>query len=416
MKLLVFAHTPPPHHGQSYMVKLMVEGFGGDRAGAGAAQEHAHGRGIDCFHVNAKLSRDAADIGGFRPAKLLVLFRHCLHALRLRAMHGADVLYYVPAPGKSSAVFRDWMVMLLCRPFFRKTVFHWHAAGLSRWLETVSPDVRAVTHSLLREPDLSIVLSNFNRADAEAFRSKDIAVVPIGIPDPCVNFDATVALRREARAAARRNLLAGRPLSPSERERCGGNPEIVEVLYLAHCLREKGIFDALDGMLLANRRLAADGSPLRLRLKVGGAFFNDTEKAEFQTKVAQSGAQEDIRWLGFVAGEEKDRCLREADLLCFPTYYSAENQPVTLIEAMAYGLPVVTTRWRSLPEMLPAAGCALVEPQSPQQVADALRSLLTSDATRALREHFQRHFTLEQHLRGMAGAIRCLEERPSSAS
>ena len=31
MKLLVFAHTPPPHHGQSYMVQLMLEGFGGDR-------------------------------------------------------------------------------------------------------------------------------------------------------------------------------------------------------------------------------------------------------------------------------------------------------------------------------------------------------------------------------------------------
>ncbi len=30
MKLLVFAHTPPPHHGQSYMVKLMLDGFGGD--------------------------------------------------------------------------------------------------------------------------------------------------------------------------------------------------------------------------------------------------------------------------------------------------------------------------------------------------------------------------------------------------
>src|SRR5712671_6997716 len=31
MKLLVFAHTPPPHHGQSYMVKLMLDGFGGDQ-------------------------------------------------------------------------------------------------------------------------------------------------------------------------------------------------------------------------------------------------------------------------------------------------------------------------------------------------------------------------------------------------
>ena len=39
MKLLVFAHTPPPHHGQSYMVQLMLDGFGGDarRRKAGAS-------------------------------------------------------------------------------------------------------------------------------------------------------------------------------------------------------------------------------------------------------------------------------------------------------------------------------------------------------------------------------------------
>ena len=39
--------------------------------------------------------------------------------------------------------------------------------------------------------------------------------------------------------------------------------------------------------------------------------------------------------------------LRDADLFCFPTFYQNENQPVNLIEAMAFGLPVVTTRWRT---------------------------------------------------------------------
>src|SRR5882757_8260343 len=51
MKLLVFAHTPPPHHGQSYMVQLMLAGFGGDaRRKKGAA---ASPYGVECYHVNA---------------------------------------------------------------------------------------------------------------------------------------------------------------------------------------------------------------------------------------------------------------------------------------------------------------------------------------------------------------------------
>jgi hypothetical protein len=35
MKVVVFAHTPPPHHGQSYMVQLMLEGFGRDKRNQG---------------------------------------------------------------------------------------------------------------------------------------------------------------------------------------------------------------------------------------------------------------------------------------------------------------------------------------------------------------------------------------------
>ena len=50
-------------------------------------------------------------------------------------------------------------------------------------------------------------------------------------------------------------------------------------------------------------------------------------------------------------GSGKNRVLREADLLCFPTYYAAEVIPTVIIDAMAYGLPVVSTEWRGVPEL-----------------------------------------------------------------
>ena len=79
-----------------------------------------------------------------------------------------------------------------------------------------------------------------------------------------------------------------------------------------------------------------------------------------------------VKSLGFVSGAEKSRALREADLFCFPTQYLGENQPVSLIEAMAFGLPIVTTRWRSLPEMLPPGYPGLVNGQDPDEIATAL--------------------------------------------
>ena len=98
MKLLVFAHTPPPHHGQSYMVRLMLDGFGGDhRRNARTAEASRHG--ITCYHVNARLSRNLEDIGEFRPQKVLLLLSYCLQAIWCRFRYGVTTLYYIPSPG-----------------------------------------------------------------------------------------------------------------------------------------------------------------------------------------------------------------------------------------------------------------------------------------------------------------------------
>src|ERR1051325_1604143 len=132
MKVLVFAHTPPPHHGQSYMVQLMLDGFDGDRRRRPTAGS-AHG--VHCYHVNARISKKLEDIGDFRFGKFLLLLGYCAQAIWYRFRYGVENFYYIPAPGKKSALYRDWLVMFLCRPFFKRLILHWHAAGLAKWLE-----------------------------------------------------------------------------------------------------------------------------------------------------------------------------------------------------------------------------------------------------------------------------------------
>src|SRR4051812_24894004 len=183
MKLLVFAHTPPPHHGQSYMVQLMLAGFGGDRRqNRREAPSAGAGFGIDCYHVNARLSQKLEDIGDLRIGKLMLLLGYCLQAIWCRFRYGLTTLYYIPAPGKRSALYRDWLVMFLCRPFFKHTILHWHAAGLAKWLETaIQIRARSLTYRLMKQVDLSVVLSRYNRADAEKIFSRRIKVVGNGI-------------------------------------------------------------------------------------------------------------------------------------------------------------------------------------------------------------------------------------------
>ncbi len=429
MKLLVFAHTPPPHHGQSYMVQLMVEGLGGDQRKAArkprsdAANDpnttlHTPRKslGIECYHVNARLSRKLEDIGDLRVGKFLLLLGYCLEAVWCRFRYGVTTFYYIPAPGKHSALYRDWVVMLLCRLFFKRTILHWHAAGLAKWLEmVVGMRSRTITYHLMKRVNLSIVLSRFNRADAEKIFSREIRVVSNGIADPCPRFVRDIQPRRKARFAARLKLMAGQSLAPDDLKDTGGDPQVVKVLYLAHCTREKGLFDAITAISLVNQRLMAERSPVSFHLMVAGGFVTPDEDAEFKRLMAQPAIAGAVHYYGFVSGEQKSMLLRDADLFCFPTYFQNENQPVNLIEAMAFGLPILTTRWRSLPELFPADYPGLVNIRSPQQVADGMLTLLARESGEGFREIFQRDFTLERYLAELADAFLKAEASPVNA-
>jgi glycosyltransferase involved in cell wall biosynthesis len=124
-----------------------------------------------------------------------------------------------------------------------------------------------------------------------------------------------------------------------------------------------------------------------------------------------------VQYLGFVSGDQKNLLLREADLFCFPTYYENENQPVNLIEAMAFGLPILTTRWRSLPELFPANYPGLVNVRSPEQIADRLLALMTIETGEGFRDIFLHTFTLERHLSSLAEAFTQVEApQPAAVS
>ena len=392
------------------MVQYMLNGFGGDRREKRNRLQEPNPHGIECYHVNARLSKTLEDIGVIQSIKLLRLFMFCLQAIWCRFRYGVDNFYYVPAPGKRAALYRDWLVMFVCRPFFKRIILHWHAAGLAKWLETlVQIRTRAVTYRAFKRPALSVVISQYNVADAEKLFSQRICRVNYGIPDPCREFEGTVLPRRQARFEARAKLLRNDSVGPADLESAGGDPHIVKVLYLAHYMRQKGLFAAAQAVVLANRILSSRNCPVQMKLRAAGTFVTDEEKLEFDRLLRDPEFASAVDCLGFLSGPAKERALREADLFCFPTRYTAENQPVTLIEAMAFGLPIVTTRWRSIPEMFPPGYPGLVADQSTGPIADALLALMTAETGERLRDNFLRNFTLERHLSSLAKAFKQVE-------
>lgn len=357
MKLLVLAQTPPPLHGQSLMVETAVRGL--------------PARGVAVHHVNLRLSRSGGDIGRWRAGKFLAVFDAALQAIATRFAHGCDTLYYVPAPGKRGALYRDWAVMALCRPFFRRLVLHFHNGGLAEWLATqaTAPE-RALTHLLLGRADLAIVLADALRTDADALAPRRVVVVPNGLDAP-----------------------AARPSRPAQ-------SGAFQVLFLGACTEEKGLFLAADAVLAANRRVGADA----FTLTAAGAFADAVTAERFAALAAS--APHALCHAGFVRGNDLEHLWSRADCLCLPTTYAHEAQPLVALEALARDVPVVATTWRGLPDALADSGARLVPPGDVAALTDALLALRASPPlTGTGRRVYEARFTRERHLRALAAAL-----------
>lgn len=360
MKLLVLAQIPPPVHGQSVMVRTLVDGLA------------AHGVAI--HHVNLPLSRDASDIGRWRFGKIFRVLAACAQAVWARFAHGCDTLYYVPAPAKRGALYRDWVVMLICRPFFRRVVLHWHAFGLGHWLATQATALeRTLSRLLLGRVSLSIVLAESLRADAAALDPREIAVVANGIADP----GEPPALRSS--------------LHP------------FQVLFLGLCSEEKGLFTAFAAVIAANAAAPAPANEARVTLVVAGPFPDQATRIRFEELCHQHPTM--LRYVGPVHGAAKTDLLRTSHCLCLPTRYPAEGQPLVLLEAMAHDLPVIATRWRAIPDTLPPEAM-LVDPGDATALAGAITRLMASPPPAGVfRRHYLGHFTTERHLARFADAL-----------
>jgi len=98
------------------------------------------------------------------------------------------------------------------------------------------------------------------------------------------------------------------------------------------------------------------------------------------TAVANARHRDRIRLTGWVDGQARAALLREATVLAYPSLYEGFGLPP--LEAMAVGVPVVSTTVGSIPEVLGDAA-VLVAPHDPTALATALARVLTDDDHRA---------------------------------
>ena len=118
----------------------------------------------------------------------------------------------------------------------------------------------------------------------------------------------------------------------------------LRVLFVGWLSAAKGIFDLLRVAHLARRQIAG------LEFSVLGIARSEAESRSVQTFIDQHNLGSVVKLCGLVTGTDKQRMFADSHLFFLPTRWDAF--PVTLLEAMSAGLPVVGTRVGGLPLML----------------------------------------------------------------
>ena len=90
-------------------------------------------------------------------------------------------------------------------------------------------------------------------------------------------------------------------------------------------------------------------------------------------KVEQLGLQDQVKLTGYIPDEDLPAIYNGADLFCLPSLYEGFGLPV--LEAMACGVPVITSNSSSLPEVAGDAAI-LSDPYNVDEIASAMERIL----------------------------------------
>lgn len=143
----------------------------------------------------------------------------------------------------------------------------------------------------------------------------------------------------------------------------------IKILFLARLEKDKGAFETIEAV----KKLIDKNFSVSLTVAGDGRFKQDLEALASDLKFPA----EKINFTGYIEGNSKIQAFLEHDIYCLPTSYG-EGLPTSVLEAMAFGMPVVTSPVGGLADMfLDRKMGALVDGKKSDEIASAIKSLIS---------------------------------------
>jgi glycosyltransferase involved in cell wall biosynthesis len=279
----------------------------------------------------------------FSPAgswtKLLIALS-AFSAYLLLLLRGQAQVLHVHVSSRGS-FWRKAVFIWLARLARRRVVFHLHGGGFRQFVEELSPLPAWLARATLRCSSRFLCLST-----------------PVGI--------------------WLQEIAPGIPVQwwpnpvPADLFEIEPDPlqADIHVLYLGALLPAKGVDDLLRAFAILHQQRP------QARLVLGGA---GPEGQALQRLAADLGLSSAAHFVGWVGPEAKRDCLAKSRMLVLPSHLEA--QPMVLLEAMAAGVPVLSTAVGGVPDLVTDGVHGLLVPsRAPAALGDAMLRLW-DDAT-----------------------------------
>jgi glycosyltransferase involved in cell wall biosynthesis len=357
MTILFIGPLPEPVTGQSIACRVLLEGL---------RSEHH----VELVDLSKKDFRQ-----GLSSTKRVVEVARILWRI-WRTRQRADVIYLTVSQSLAGNL-KDLCIYLLCYRHLDHLVVHLHGgAGMRRIMLGDRAVLRRLNAHFLRRLGAAVVLGQSQVCIYQG-------IVPDGkihvVPN-CAEDGFFTDLERIDDKFTRTNPL--------------------RVLFLSNLLPGKGHDELVQAYLALDERTRAS-----VQIDVAGGFESDRQKDAFLRSVA---GVDGIRYHGTVAGERKRSLLDRAHVLCLPTYYPYEGQPISILEAYASGCAVITTNHSGIRDVFrPEVNGFEVAKRSVADLRSAIeRAVAEPDCLRQMATHNLQtavvNYRASEHIRALA--------------
>ncbi|MGH2793162.1 MAG: glycosyltransferase family 4 protein [Actinomycetota bacterium] len=257
-----------------------------------------------------------------------------------RAAKGADIVHIHTALVPAVTLVRAGLLCAAARAGGAKVLVHVHSGLVELWITSVPR--RRLARASLSGANHVVTMSNPTRkALAEAIGAGKTSVIDNGVD--VERFHPGEAADRTPR-----------------------------ILYAGLLTPRKGVVDLIN----ASDELAGRG--VAHELVIAGGTPDEGPQDE---RTVREAAPVSAQLLGALPYEEMPQLYRGSDVFCLPSWFEA--MPLSILEAMASGLPVVATDVGDVRRIVEhGVTGSVVPPKRPDLLAEALAELLTDASKR----------------------------------